>query len=390
MPYGFITLETHMDFSLPADAPLLLAFAKLPDPRKERNRLYPLIDIVAVVLMGIICGANSIMSAYLWAQHRKDWFVSMGLCLSGLPSYDTLNRVLRFLDPKEFNLCFMEWVNAIAGYVKGVIAIDGKTLRNSGDSFLETKPIHLINAFAAENQLILGQLATEAKSNEITAIPELLKLLTIKGSIITIDAMGCQKNIVQQIKSQDGEYVIALKGNQGNLHAEIKNFFQQAKEVLPEEADCSFTKTLEKNRGRVEERKVWACHLDWLDNRALIKEWVGIKSAVCVQSNRTHKGKTTTEFRYYISSLEPIAEQHAQITRSHWGVENCVHWHLDVTFKEDQSLLRTGHSPENFSLMRKAALNLLKEDKSVKAGIENKRKMAGWNPDYLLKVLGVK
>jgi predicted transposase YbfD/YdcC len=379
-----------MDFSLPANAPLLLAFANLPDPRKQRNRLYPLIDIVAVVLMGIICGANDIMATYLWAQHRKDWFVSMGLCLNGLPSYDTLNRVFRFLDPTEFNRCFMEWVSAIAGHVQGVIAIDGKTLCNSGDTFRGTKPIHLVNAFAAENQLILGQLATEAKSNEITAIPELLKLLNLKGAIVTIDAMGCQTNIVQQIKSQEGEYTIALKGNQGNLHAEIENFFQQAKEVSPLESNCDFTQTIEKNRGRVEERKIWACTFDWLDNEEIIKDWAGIKSAVCIQSNRTHKGKTTTEFRYYISSLEPIAERHAGIVRSHWGVENKVHWHLDVTFGEDQSKIRAGHGAENFSLMRKAALNLLKADQSLKAGIENKRKMAGWNPDYLLKILGVK
>ena len=379
-----------MDFSLPANAPLLLAFAKLPDPRKERNRLYPLIDIVAVVLTGMICGANDVMAAYLWTQHRKDWFVSMGLCLNGLPSYDTLNRVFRFLDPKAFNRCFMEWVNVIAGHIQGVIAIDGKTLRNSGDTFLETKPIHLINAFATENQLILGQLATEAKSNEITAIPELLKLLTIKGSIITIDAMGCQKDIVQQIKWQEGEYVIALQGNQGTLHAEIENFFQQAKEVLPEEAGCDFAKSLEKNRGRVEERLIWACGLGWLENVALIEGWAGIKSAVCVQSNRTYRGKTTTEYRYYISSLEPVAERHGQITRSHWAVENNVHWHLDVTFGEDHSKIRAGHGAENISLMRKSVLNLLKADTSLKAGIENKRKMAGWNPDYLLKILGVK
>lgn len=379
-----------MDFCLPANAPLLLAFAKLPDPRKERNRLYPLIDIVAVVLMGVICAANDIMAAYLWAQHRKEWFVSMGLCLNGLPSYDTLNRVFRYLDPKAFNQCFMEWVHAVAGRIQGVIAIDGKTLCNSGDAFRETKPIHLINAFAAENQLILGQLATEAKSNEITAIPELLKLLTIEDSIITIDAMGCQTDIVRQIKAQGGEYVIALKGNQGNLHAEVENFFQQAREVSPIESGCDFTKVVEKNRGRVEERMVWTCNLDWLEDQSVIEEWAGIKGAVCVQSNRTLKGKTTTEFRYYISSLEPVAKQHAGVIRSHWGVENGVHWHLDVTFKEDQSKIRAGHGAENFSLIRKTALNLLKTDKSLKAGIENKRKMAGWNPDYLLKILGVK
>jgi len=283
----------------------------------------------------------------------------------------------------------MNWVSAIAGRIQGVIAIDGKTLCNSGDTFRDTKPIHLVNAFAVENQLILGQLATEAKSNEITAIPELLKLLTIEGATITIDAMGCQKEIVQHIKSQGGEYVIALKGNQGNLHAEIENFFQQAKEVMPIESGCDFAQSVEKNRGRVKEHQIWVSSLDWLDEE-MIKDWVGIKSAVCIRSNRTHKGKATTEYRYYISSLEPVAEQHANITRSHWGVENNVHWHLDVTFGEDQSKTRAGYGAENFSLMRKAGLNLLKADTSIKAGIENKRKLAGWNPDYLLKILGVK
>lgn len=378
-----------MSFSLPANAPLLLAFAELPDPRKQRNLLYPLIDIIAVVVMGIICGANDIMGAYLWADHRRDWFVSMGLCLQGLPSHDTLSRVFRFLDPKAFNLCFMEWVRVIADSIQGVIAIDGKTLCNSGDSFRERKPIHLVNAFAAENQLILGQLATEAKSNEITAIPELLKLLTIRDTIVTIDAMGCQKDIVEQIKEQGGDYVIALKGNQGTLHAEIENFFQQAIEVAPIESGCDFAQSVEKNRGRVEERQIWTCSLEWLDEE-LTKDWAGIKSAVCVQSSRTQKGKTTKEVRYYISSLGSVADRLGKIVRSHWGVENKLHWHLDVTFGEDQSKIRAGHGAENFSLMRKAALNLLKVDTSVKVGIENKRKLAGWNPDYLLKILGVK
>lgn len=233
-------------------------------------------------------------------------------------------------------------------------------------------------------------MATETKSNEITAIPELLKLLTIKGSIITIDAMGCQKDIVKQIKAQEGEYVIALKGNQGCLHAEIENFLQQAKEVLPAEAGCDFARSLEKNRGRVEERLIWVCNLDWLKNETFLKGWIGIKSVASVQSNRAYRGKTTTEYRYYISSLEPIAEKHGEIIRSHWGVENKVHWHLDVTFREDQSNIRAGYGAENISLIRKSVLNLLKAETSLKAGIQNKRKMAGWNPDYLLKVLGVK
>lgn len=213
-----------MSFSLPANAPLLLAFGDLPDPRKQRNQHYPLIDIIAVVIMGIICAADDFVAAYRWAYHRVEWLQSMGLCLDGVPSHDTMNRVFRLLNPKVFHECFMQWVRTIAATVEGVIAIDGKTLRNSGDEFRKTSPLHIVHAFAVENQLLLGQLATDAKSNEITAIPELLKMLTIKGNIVTIDAMGCQKEIVKQIREQEGDYVIALKGNQGTLHAEAGNF----------------------------------------------------------------------------------------------------------------------------------------------------------------------
>jgi predicted transposase YbfD/YdcC len=378
-----------MSFSLPANAPLLLAFGALPDPRKKRNQSYPLIDIIAVTIMGIIADANDFVAAYRWAYFRQDWLISIGLCLNGVPSHDTLNRVFRLLDPKCFNECFMQWVRIIASTVEGVIAIDGKTLCNSGDTFRQTDPLHIVHAFAAENNLLLGQLATDAKSNEITAIPELLKMLTIKGNVITIDAMGCQKAIVRQIREKEGDYVIALKGNQGALHAEAENFFQQAMEVEPEESGCDYISTIEKNRGRIEERQIWSCTLDWLSDEQL-EGWVDLKTLVCVKSTRTHKGKTTQAFRYYISSLQSSAQRLAEIVRAHWGVENKLHWHLDVSFGEDLCKIRTDHAAENFSLVKKMALNLLKADTSEKLGIPNKRKLAGWSQEYLLKILGVK
>lgn len=378
-----------MSFSLPANAPLLLAFGDLPDPRKQRNQHYPLIDIIAVVVMGIICSADDFVSVYRWACHRSQWLSSMGLCLNGVPSHDTMNRVFRLLDPKNFNECFMEWVRMIAATVEGVIAIDGKTLCNSGDGVRETSPLHIVHAFATENHLLLGQLATNAKSNEITAIPELLKMLTIKGNVITIDAMGCQKEIVKQIRKQEGDYVIALKGNQGTLHAEAENFFQQAMDVEPGESGCDFVSSIEKNRGRIEERQVWSCSLDWLSTEQL-ENWIDLKTLVCVKSTRTHKGKTTHEMRYYMSSLAPNAQRLAQIIRAHWEVENKLHWHLDVSFGEDLCKVRTDHAAENFSLAKKMALNLLKADTSEKLGVPNKRKLAGWSPEYLLKILGVK
>ena len=378
-----------MSFSLPANAPLLIAFGNLPDPRKQRNQHYPLIDIIAVVVMGIICSADDFVAVYRWACHRGEWLISMGLCLNGVPSHDTMNRVFRLLDPKNFNECFMQWVRAIAATVEGVIAIDGKTLCNSGDESRQTSPLHIVHAFAAENQLLLGQLATNAKSNEITAIPELLKMLTIKGNVITIDAMGCQKEIIKQIREREGDYVIALKGNQGTLHAEAENFFQQAVDVEPGESGCDFVSSIEKNRGRIEERQIWSCSLDWLGAEQL-ENWTDLKTMVCVKSTRTHKGKTTHEMRYYISSVPSNAQRLGQIARAHWGVENKLHWHLDESFGEDLCKIRTDHAAENFSLAKKMALNLLKADTSEKLGVPNKRKLAGWSPEYLLKILGVK
>jgi predicted transposase YbfD/YdcC len=382
-------MEILMSLSLPANAPLLLAFGELPDPRKERNKSYPLIDIVAITVMGIIADANDFVGVYRWAYHRKDWLISVGLCLKGVPSHDTLNRVFRRLDPDAFHRCFIEWVNTIAATVEGVIAIDGKTLCNSGNEFRKTSPLHIVHAFAAENSLLLGQLATDAKSNEITAIPELLKMLTIKGNVITIDAMGCQKDIVKQIRKQEGDYVIALKGNQGTLHAEAENFFEQAMDVGAQESDCDWASSVEKNRGRIEEREVWSCSLDWLEADQL-EEWVDLKTLVCVKSTRTHKGKTTLEYRYYISSLLSNAKSFGEIVRSHWSVENKLHWHLDVSMGEDLCKVRTDHAAENFSLVKKMALNLLKADTSEKLGVPNKRKLAGWSHEYLLKILGVK
>jgi predicted transposase YbfD/YdcC len=257
-----------------------------------------------------------------------------------------------------------------------------------GDEFKNTSPLQIVHAFAVENQLLLGQLATDAKSNEITAIPELLKMLTVKGNVVTIDAMGCQKEIVQQIREQEGDYVIALKGNQGTLHAEAENFFQQAMDCTPDESGCDYTSTIENNRGRIEERQIWTCSLDWLDAGQLEK-WVDLKTLVCIKSIRTHKGKTSQELRYYMSSLSSNAQRIGRIVRGHWGVENKLHWHLDVSFGEDLCKIRTDHAAENFSLVKKMALGLLKADTSEKLGVPNKRKLAGWSPEYLLKILGV-
>ena len=377
-----------MTLHLAADSPLLQAFATLPDPRASRNQVYPLIDIVAVAVIGILCSANDWMAVVKWANAYVAWFQSVGLCFHGVPSHDTIGRFFRLVDPKAFENCFIQWMQTIVEQVQGVIAIDGKTICNSGDSFKGTKATHIVTAFAAENDIILGQMRTAEKSNEITAIPELLNSLVLKGCVVTTDAMGCQTVITAKIRERKGDYVLGLKGNQGTLHAEAINFFEQVIDAGAEEAGCSYAKTIEKDHGRIEEREIWVTSdLGWLSG---IEAWEGLRSLICVRSTRHEKGKTTIEKRYYISSLLSTAERIGQIIRSHWAIEVKLHWHLDVTFNEDKSKIRAGHGPENFSLLKRCVLNLVKADTTEKASVRIKRMMAGWDPAYRLRLLGVK
>ena len=377
-----------MTLHLAADSPLLQAFATLPDPRTSRNQVYPLIDIVAVAVIGILCSANDWMAVVKWANAYVAWFQSVGLCFHGVPSHDTIGRFFRLVDPKAFENCFIQWMQTIVEQVQGVIAIDGKTICNSGDSFKGTKATHIVTAFAAENDIILGQMRTAEKSNEITAIPELLNSLVLKGCVVTTDAMGCQTVITAKIRERKGDYVLGLKGNQGTLHAEAINFFEQVIDAGAEEAGCSYAKTIEKDHGRIEEREIWVTSdLGWLSG---IEAWEGLRSLICVRSTRHEKGNTTIEKRYYISSLLSTAERIGQIIRSHWAIEVKLHWHLDVTFNEDKSKIRAGHGPENFSLLKRCVLNLVKADTTEKASVRIKRMMAGWDPAYRLRLLGVK
>ena len=317
-----------MTLNLAADAPLLQAFAKLPDPRKSRNQIYPLIDIIGVAIIGILCSANDWVNVVRWANAYESWFQSVGLCLNGVPSHDTIGRFFRLVDPKAFESCFVAWIQMIAHKIQGVIAIDGKTICNSRDTFNEQKAIHIVTAFAAENDIILGQLKTAEKSNEITAIPELLETLVLKGCTVTIDAMGCQTTIAKKIQDGRGDYVLGLKGNQGTLHAEAVNFFEQAMEVGVEESECDYHKTVEKGHGRIEEREVWmTSNLDWLEGA---DEWEGLKSLICVRSTRHEKGKTTEEKRYYISSLRTSAQRIGEVVRLHWGIESAPQAHEGV------------------------------------------------------------
>lgn len=365
---------------------IMLSFSVLPDPRKSRNQTYPLFDIITVTILAVLCGADDWVEVNFWGESNCSWLQERGICPRGVPSHDTFSRFFRFVDPKAFERCFINWTQRIAKVVGGVIALDGKTICNSGCS--EEKAIHIVSAFSVENDLVMGQLATEAKSNEITAFPLLIELLDLQNATVTIDAAGCQKEIAGKICDKGGNYVLALKGNQGNLHAEAENFFNQALQSTPEEANCDHYVNEEKSRGRHETSEVWVTNeLDWLPQK---EEWEGLKSLVCLKSTRIVKDKKTVEFRYYISSLTGDAWKIGHAIRSHWAIENKLHWQLDVSYGEDDCKVRKDNGAENFSVIRRVTLNLLKADKKTKAGIKNKRSKAGWDKGYMLQILGVK
>jgi predicted transposase YbfD/YdcC len=362
-------------------------FSIIPDPRKERNQVYNLFDLITIAILGILCGADDWVEVNLWATANIEWLKQFGICVQGVPSHDTLSRFFRYLDPQAFERCFIAWTQKVAKVVGGVIALDGKTLCNSSDPTNGTKAIHIVSAFSAENDIVLGQLATEAKSNEITAFPLLIEMLDLKKAIVTIDAAGCQKEIADKIRDKGGDYVLALKGNQGKLHDEAENFFKQAIAIEPQESGCDYYKNEEYSRNRLEQREVWSMDdLEWLPQKG---EWKDLQSLVCLKSTRTHKGTCTVEMRYYISSLSSDALKLAHAIRSHWGVENKLHWQLDVSYGEDNCKICKDHGAENFSVIRRATLNILKGDKKTKAGIKNKRSKAGWDRSYMLELLGV-
>ena len=362
---------------------IMLSFSTLPDPRKSRNQIYSLFDIITVTVLAVLCGADDWVEVSFWGEANLSWLQEREICLGGIPSHDTFSRFFRFVDPNAFEKCFINWTQRISKVVGGVIALDGKTICNSGSG--EEKAIHLVSAFSVENDIVLGQLATEAKSNEITAFPILIELLDLKEAIVTIDAAGCQKEIAARICDKGGNYILALKGNQSNLHAEVENFFIQAIQVTPEEADCDHYVSEEKSRGRHEIREVWVTsQLDWLPQK---DDWKGLNSIVCLKSTRILKENKSVEFRYYISSLPEDAWKIGRAIRSHWSVENKLHWQLDVSYGEDECKVRKDNGAENFSVIRRATLNLLKADKKTKAGIKNKRSKAGWDKDYMLSIL---
>ena len=372
--------------SEPAAAGIIEHFSTLPDPRIHVNKNeHKLIDIIVIAVCAVICGADNWTEIEEYGNAKKDRFVTFPEPPDGIPSHDTFNRLFSFIRPEEFQRCFSGWIQAAVKATRGqVVAIDGKTLRRSYDKKSNKAAIHMVSAWASVSRLVLGQIKTEEKSNEITAIPELLNLLELEGCIVTIDAMGCQKKITKKIIAGGGDYAIAVKGSQPSLYQAIDDLFGSASVEKLDSSEFDFYRSENTDHGRHEIR--WCLMTDNLEKIPMCSEWEGLRTVGIVVSDVTENGKTTTACRYYISSLEKKAELLAESVREHWGIENSVHRVLDAAFREDDSRLRKGHGPENFAVLRHIALNLLKQE-GGKLGIKAKRLKAGWDNNFLSNVL---
>jgi len=360
-------------------------FAELTDPRR-REVTYPLINIVVIALCGVICGADDFVAIARFGRTKRDWFAKFLDLSTGIPSHDRFNAVLAMIKPAEFEQCLLSWITALHQITGGqIVAIDGKTLRRSFDTANNKSAIHMVSAWATANQISLGQVVVDAKSNEITAIPKLLEMLEISGSLVTIDAMGCQTEIAKGIVAQGADYCLAVKGNQPTLYNGIVEFYNDHLQDDFARTKARRHRTTEKGHGREEIRDYIICPVpEELPDRA---RWPGLKAIGIAMSNTLRDGKECYEARYYILSKYLGAKRFAAAGRSHWGIENQLHWQLDVTFREDECRIRKGHADANFSILRRTALGLLKQESTAKVGVKNKRLTAGWDESYLEKVL---
>jgi len=379
----------------PALPSLIACFQDLPDPRVDRTKNHKLIDILVISICTLLCCGESFNDMEEFGNAKHDWLKSFLELPNGIPAHDTFNRVFAALDPQRFLDCFLRWTQSLRTAVAGeIVAMDGKALRRALDQG-QALP-YVVSAWAVENGLVLGQLKVADKSNEITAVPELLRALELRGCIVTTDAMGCQKKIAKQIIDSGADYVLALKGNHETVHEEVKTYLDDA--IRQQAADRSarrrsktselvYMETVEKDHGRLETRRYWQSeNIEWF---ADLTKWEGLRSVGVVEAVRAIKGQTSTERRYYLSSLSCGITRFAKAVRGHWGVENQVHWHMDVSFGEDQSRARTGHAAENLATLRRLALNLLKRETTKKRGIRGKQRCAGWDHRYLLHLLSI-
>jgi len=364
-------------------------FGQVTDPRLDRTKEHKLMDIIAIALCAVICGAEGWTDIENFGNSKLPWLKTFLELPNGIPSHDTFGRVFSLLDAVQFQKAFYEWVWAVNEIVQGqIINIDGKRLGGSGDKVLGKRAIYMVSAWAEENELVLGQRKVDEKSNEITAIPELLKMLAISGCIVTIDAMGTQTQIAQTIREAQADYVLSVKENQGHLFEDISVLFAVDQADNFKYATFEHHKTVNKGHGRIEIRECWStsnpAYLSLIRGQ---ENWMGLRSIAMVACTRILAGKETKTLRYYISSLPSDAKRLLHIVRRHWAIENELHWVLDVALHEDHSRVRKDQAPENLAVLRHIALNLLKQEKTAKGGIHAKQLQAAWKEDYLLKVL---
>jgi len=367
-------------------ASILEYFASIPDPRVDRTRHHSLTDILALSLCAVICGADSFCAIETFGRARESWLRTFLRLRHGIPTHDTIGRVLAALDPQALGEAFRQWVTAVARLTQGeVVAIDGKTLRRSFQEAGSSVFVHMVSAWATNNGVVLGQVKTEEKSNEITAIPRLLKLLSIKGCLVTIDAMGCQKQIGADIRDAGADYLLAVKDNQPTLNAEVTAIFERCRRE-PAMFGMDFHETRNTGHGRTEIRRCWTT--DMVEGLSQHSDWRGLESLVMIEAERTVTGKTSIEHRYYICSCKSLSAQSAlQAARQHWAIENELHWVLDVVFREDDCRVRAGNAAENFAVMRHLSMNLLKSVKNTKLSIKLRRMSAAWDQAFLMRVL---
>ena len=362
-------------------------FGKLDDPRIERHKLYPLAEVLFVVLCGSICGAESWRDYVLFGKEKLDFLREHYPFINGIPCKNTYARVLAALDPEAFKHCFIEWVKTLQKILNSVIAIDGKTLCNSMNKLTGTSAIHMVSAFATEARLVLAQQKVDAKSNEITAIPKLLDLLDLKGQIITIDAMGTQKAIAKQIIDSEGDYVLALKGNQGTLNDDVRLFLETELKKSSSTIIDDHYEEADKGHGRIETRTCYvSSQIDWLTQK---EQWAGLKTVAMIEETQEKNGIPSTERRFFISRLSADAKQISTAVRSHWLIENGLHWTLDVVFDEDKSRVRKDNAGENMAIIRHITLNMLNNTKKQykNVGLKALRKKAGWGNETLSSII---
>lgn len=363
-------------------------FADIKDPRVARTQKHLLKDILVIAILAVIAGAEGWSDMENYGISKQKWLEQFLELPNGIPSDDTFRRVFERINPEALEQSLAKWLNVLMGSLdQEVIPIDGKTVRGSYDRNQGVKALHLVSAWASEQRLVLAQVKVEDHSNEITAIPALLELLDIQGAIITIDAMGTQTDIVRLIREKKADYVLTLKGNHPTLYSQVKDWFIRAQSNNFEGIDVSYDQRIDKGHHRVEKRHVWAVPLSAFGGLYQQEQWVGLKCVVMVERVRHLWNKVTREVHFYLSSKPADAQHLGRVIRQHWGIENQVHWTIDVTFKEDQCRIRCGHSPRNFAFLRRLALNLLNQEKTFKSSLRQKIKRAAMNDDYMVTVL---